>query len=165
MVRRILNLSLVLVTLAASREVVAQVISDRDSTNLPTVSLCNVVRNPTRYSNKIFRMQATYLSYYHGAYLYGRQCNQPAMYVDPYIPCDGKDGKTCNALQKTLNDLVPRVWPSTAETDLVLIGRFRRVSRRSRNRDGTISIRGGPNADLRFEFRFSQIEPGALNKN
>ena len=156
---------MVLVTLAAPQEVVAQVINAQDSKNLPTVSLCDVVRNPTRYNNKIFRMHATYVAYYHGEYLFGRQCNQPAMYVEPYIPCNGKNGESCHALQKKLNDLVPRVWPSDGEADVVLIGRFRRVFRRSRNRDGTISIRVGPNADLRFEFRISQIEPGALNKN
>lgn len=127
------------------------------------ISLCEVVRDPSRYQNRIVRMNATYVASYHGAHLFGSQCNQPSMYVDPYIPCSGENGRNCQSLQKEFDNLVGPVRPGDGHADVVVVGRFRRVYRRFRIRNGTTLYRVGPNAGLRFELRISQIEPARRN--
>ena len=169
MLRRLLNLSFLLVTfsLSLSAAVVAQMRSVK-AEEPSMVSLCDVVRNPRRYNNRIIRMQATYVYYLDGAYLYGERCDQPQMQVDPVFPICKKTDKPCQQVEGALESLVARKDGKRAmdgQTQAIFIGRFRRVYRRSRNRDGTISYRIGPNADLRFELRLTHIERHASEKN
>jgi hypothetical protein len=131
--------------------------------DMPVVPLCEAVSHPARYKNKVVRMEAIYLVYYHGAYLYGAQCNELRMYVDPSIPCRGENDSSCIESQRALDKLVePHLrWDenkSARRAKVILVGRFRRVYPRYRDGRGNLIVRVGPNADLRFELRIIRTE-------
>ena len=39
---------------------------NRATSNIPTVTLCELVRNPSRYHNRLVRLKASYYAGYHG---------------------------------------------------------------------------------------------------
>lgn len=131
--------------------------------NLPTVTICEAVRDPKRYNKKVIRIEAIYLVYYHGAYLYGSKCNQPNLFVDPSITCRNEQDESCQELQHALDKLVEPYlrWNDTKSSrasNVVIVGRFRRVHKIVRTRSGDTLVRSGPNEDLRFELRIIRPE-------
>jgi hypothetical protein len=82
----------------ATAQVAMKKESASSARNLITVSLCEAVRNPKRYDNRVIRIEAVYLAYYHGAYLYGPKCNQPNLFVDPSITCRNEKNESCQRI-------------------------------------------------------------------
>jgi len=90
---------------------------------IPTVSFCDLVKNPDRYEKKIIRTTAIHVWYYHGTFLYHPSCKN----------ADGVDAgfesspqfKTSSAVDRQLQKLISHYGKEgSARAGVTVIGRF-----------------------------------------
>lgn len=90
-----------------------------NKSGLPLVTYCELVNNPEQFDGKVVRVQATYLSTWHGGYLYNRACEGKEKHANLELSCKDKD--SCDVLRKMLSnnlDFVER------QGEMIFIGRF-----------------------------------------
>lgn len=110
------------------------------------VTLCNLIREPSKYDGRYVRVSAIYYVLHHEA-LYDPKCNIRNYVIRPRFDCDSED--KC----KKLIDLVDRnasTFIILQRTNIIAVGKFKKV--------GVLDQGYSMGPALQFEFAIKQIE-------
>ncbi len=92
-----------------------------NKSGLPLMTYCELVNNPEQFDGKVVRVQATYLSTWHGGYLYSPACEGKDKHANLDLACNDED--SCKALRKTLSYNLPIDF-FERHGEMIFIGRF-----------------------------------------
>lgn len=67
---------------------------------VPTISVCELLKHPEQYSEKLIRIEAVRETYYHGAFFYDR-CDDRTIAIDTVVNCS--ENKNCAEIQKDID--------------------------------------------------------------
>jgi len=123
---------------------------------IPTVNFCELITKSDKYTNKVVRVEASYIGWWESSYLYSEKCIDDEHKIQNATDCDKNDGKCYDLFATEWKKLEPFMrskkseFQTTFRVKAIFIGRL--------NEPGTYGHLGS----FKYQFRIQKIEKAII---